>query len=485
MTNHSSSHASLRGHAAPASDTALLHIRQLAHPLLHIDDFTMRRGECWAVLGRNGAGKHQLGQLLTGKLDAQPDCLQHQFGAIHLLSFEAQQALYEKELHDDDSEFMEGQDGGTTVRELLQLQGPLPEWLQFLRLEPLLDRGYRLLSSGEARKTLLAQALLQQPDLLVLDEPFDSLDQDAMAQLDRFFAGLVREGRVSLLFLLNTLDEVHPWHSHLAVMDKGELIAAGPVAELRENAALQALLRFDASALPDWPEPLSADPVPELLVELRQGTVRYGDKTIFSGLDLCIERGQHTLLTGPNGCGKSTLLGLITGDHPQCYSNDLRIFGTRRGSGETIWELKRRLGIVSASLHRDHRVPGSALEIVLSGFHDSIGLYDAVTPGQVQHARRWLQLTGMDSKANVAFRQLSYGEQRLVLVARALVKQPPLLILDEPTQGLDAVNRLRVLYFLDHLATQERSTIIMVSHRLDEQLPLFQQHLHMQPRAEA
>lgn len=461
----------------------LLQIRNLQHPLLRIGDFRIRQGECWAVIGRNGAGKQHLSQLLEGKLDAEPDCLQHRFARIRILSFEAQQALYEKELHDDDSEFMEGQDSGTTVRELLRLQGPLPPQLEFLRLEPLLDRGYRLLSSGEARKTLLAQALLAEPDLLVLDEPFDSLDQDAMAHLDEFFAELLKVGGPTLLFLLNTLDEVHDWHSHLAVMDKGELIAAGPTADLREDSALQALLSFDAGSLPDWPEALPARAAPDVLVDLRQGQVRYGERVIFSGLDFTIRRGQHTLLTGPNGCGKSTLLGLVTGDHPQCYSNDLSIFGTRRGSGETIWELKRQLGIVSASLHRDHRVTGTALHIVLSGFHDSIGLYDAVTPRQIEHARRWLQLTGMEAKASVAFRQLSYGEQRLVLVARALVKQPPLLILDEPTQGLDAVNRLRVLYFLEHMATQALTTIVMVSHRLDEHLALFRQHVHMQAPA--
>lgn len=458
---------------------ALLHIHKLRHPLLHIEDFCIQSGECWAVIGRNGAGKQHLSQLLAGKLEVEQGFLQHSFERVRILSFESQQALYEKELRDDDSEFMEGQDSGTTVRELLALQGKLPQQLEFLRLEPLLDRGYRLLSSGEARKTLLAQALLAEPDLLVLDEPFDSLDQDAMAHLDEFFAGLLKHGGPTMLFLLNTLDEVHEWHSHLAVMDKGELIAAGPTASLREDSALQALLHFDAGSLPDWPDALPAGPIPEVLVDLRQGQVRYGERVIFSGLDFTIQRGQHTLLTGPNGCGKSTLLGLVTGDHPQCYSNNLTIFGTRRGSGETIWELKRQLGIVSASLHRDHRVSGSALHIVLSGFHDSIGLYDAVTPDQIEHARCWLQLTGMEAKANVAFRQLSYGEQRLVLVARALVKQPALLILDEPTQGLDAVNRLRVLYFLEHMATQSLTTIVMVSHRLDEHLALFRQHIHM------
>jgi molybdate transport system ATP-binding protein len=458
----------------------LLSIRSLEHPQLRIDSLDVHQGQCWAIVGRNGAGKHLLGRLLTHRLEdfSGEFCLRT--NRVRLLSFELQQALYEKELREDDSEFMEGQDQGHTVRELLQLEGELPASLAFLRLEPLLDRGYRLLSSGEARKTLLAQALLAEPELLILDEPFDSLDIESRAQLAAFFAQLARDGRCQLLFLLNTLEDVFDWHSHLALMDRGEILMQGPAAELRADPSLAALLRFDPASLPAWPEDLPRPPVPEVLANLHQGRVAYGDKEIFSGLDLEIRRGQHTLITGANGCGKSTLLGLLSGDHPQCYSNDLTIFGTRRGSGESIWELKKRMGLVSPALHRDHRVPGSALEIVASGFHDSIGLYDPVTPEQARHARHWLAMCDLAARAEVPFKQLSYGEQRLVLIARALVKQPPLLLLDEPTQGLDAVNRSRILYFLEHLSTQSRTTIVMVSHRLDEHLPLFTQHLHME-----
>src|SRR5690606_23744966 len=148
-------------------------------------------------------------------------------------------------------------------------------------------------------------------------------------------------------------------------------------------------------------------------------------------------------------------------------------------SGETIWELKRYFGMVTPALHRDHRVPGSALEIVASGFFDSIGLYERPEPTQLRHAKHWLALVGLEKQTNTPFKHLSYGEQRLVLIARALVKQPPLLILDEPTQGLDDINRHRVLYFLEHLATQRTSTIIMASHRQDESLPLFVHHIEM------
>ena len=213
------------------------------------------------------------------------------------------------------------------------------------------------------------------------------------------------------------------------------------------------------------------------LVTLRQGFARYGEVSVFSDLDLTINPGDHTLITGPNGCGKSTLLQLITGDHPLCYANDLTLFGRRRGSGESIWDLKRQMGIVSADLHRNHRVAGSALAIVLSGLFDSIGLYTRPSAAQQQLARRWLQRLGLGDRAERAFRQLSYGEQRLILLARALIKVPRLLILDEPTQGLDEANRVALLDFLSEIAKEELATILFVSHRPDEFRDFFSQQV--------
>lgn len=455
-----------------------MHFANIRSEHLNIPDWTIKRGECWAVLGRNGSGKRQLGQLVAGTLEDWHGEVDNPHHRVSLMSFEAQQAFYERELKLDDTDFMDRLDAGTTVRELLDLHD-IPAELAFLGLERILDRGYRLLSSGESRKALLARALLDEPDLLVLDEPYDSLDLESTRELSEFFRSLAQSGRMQLLFLLNSATEISDWHTHVAVMEKGEIIAAGPRAKIMDDAEIHALLSFDADSLPPWPEPLSAAPLPQPLVELRDGRVSYGDTVIFEHIDLRIDAGDHTLLTGANGSGKSTLLSLITGDHPQCYGNDLKVMGFQRGSGESIWEVKKRIGLVSPALHRDHRVPGSALHIVLAGFFDSIGLYDDPSDLQVRHARHWLALVGLEQKSSTPFKQLSYGEQRLALIARALVKQPALLILDEPTQGLDDVNRHRVMFFLEHLSGQKRSTIVMASHRLDERLPLFTQHLHL------
>ncbi|MBN4075753.1 MAG: hypothetical protein COA71_13190 [SAR86 cluster bacterium] len=442
---------------------------------LNIKHWSIEFGQCWAVVGRNGSGKKHLAQALLTQ-QSTPENSQHTFS---LISFEQQQAFYESELKNDDTDFIDRLDPGTTVRALLNATDAEIQSLSFLNLESILDRGYRLLSSGESRKALLAQALLQKPNYLILDEPYDSLDKQSKKELSEFFSTLVQQGDIQLIFLLNDLNEINDWHSHVAILEKGELIAQGLREEILNNQDLHALLDFDTNTLPPWPESLSKAQVSNPIVTLNKAKVSYGDTVIFENIDLRIKPGEHTLLTGPNGSGKSTLLHLITGDHPQSYANDISVLGFKRGSGESIWQLKKNIGIVSPELHRNHRVSGSALEITLSGFFDSIGLYEASSPLQIEHAKQWLALVGLAHKSSTSFKTLAYGEQRLVLIARALVKQPALLICDEPTQGLDQINRLRFLYFLEHLSSQQHTTVLMASHRDDEHLALFQHHLKL------
>ncbi len=192
-----------------------------------------------------------------------------------------------------------------------------------------------------------------------------------------------------------------------------------------------------------------------------------------------VRPGEHTLITGPNGTGKSTLLQVVTGDHPACYTCDLTLFGIRRGTGESIWDIKQHMGIVSPDLHRNFRVPGSVLACILSGMFDSIGLYKPVSEPLKKRAMTWLDRLNMASMATESFRNLSFADQRLVLIARALIKGPKLLILDEPTQGLDTPNRDAVLDFLRDVAKQDLSTILYVSHREDECRDFFVQHIRM------
>ena len=317
-----------------------MHLNNIHTEQLSIKDWHILPGQCWAVIGRNGSGKQLLANLIAGKTELQQGNLSHDFTNIEILSFEAQQSLYENELKLDDTDFMDRLDQGTSVRELLGLKAGIPENLAFLGLDRILERGYRLLSSGEGRKTLLAHAVLQQPDFLILDEPYDSLDLQSRDEMQAFFQHLSAENQTQLLFLLNNLDEISDWHTHVAIMEKGrESFPRARVKLYWPIPQFTPLLSFDPDCLPDWPEDLPRKPPDNPLVKLTEGKVQYGDTLIFDGIDLTVTQGAHTLLTGANGSGKSTLLSLITGDHssvlwqrPACAWLPARIRGKYLGS---------------------------------------------------------------------------------------------------------------------------------------------------------
>lgn len=393
------------------------------------------------VTGPNGSGKSSAVRALAESVPG-----------AQLLSAESQQAFYEAELADDDSNFQEAVDIGTTVGELLGEAGRRHPLFAAFRLEPLWERGYRQLSTGESRKVLLLAAVVKAPPLVVLDDPFDGLDRAACAELAQAIA--------------------HVAHS-LPVVVAGAFDAADlpfPADALREIVTLTRPRAASERTPPpvhlgSFHQPL--DPaVP--LVDLRGGHIRYGEQVVFAGLDFHVGAGQHTLIEGPNGSGKSSLLDMLTGDHPQAYVNELYLFGRRRGSGETVWEIKQHVGMVSGRLHRDYRVSGSIEETLLSGLYDSIGVYQRPEPSHRARAHAWLDWLELGLSPNQSFRELSFGQQRLVLIARAAIKVPPLLVLDEPTSGLDPENRQRVLELVESLCSQARCTVLMVTHRADE-----------------
>ena len=213
----------------------------------------------------------------------------------------------------------------------------------------------------------------------------------------------------------------------------------------------------------------SARPV---LVRMRKVNVSYGDVQVLSGINWTVRRGDKWALLGPNGSGKTTLLSLILGDNPQAYANEITLFGRRRGSGESIWEIKQHIGWVAPELLLHYPRDVLCVDVVCSGFFDSVGLYRRPTAGQRQVAQQWMERLSMWKHARMPLAALSEGEQRLALVARALVKEPWLLILDEPCQGLDADNRRRVLGAVAAIGRQPDATLIYVTHQDDELLPV-------------
>ncbi len=459
----------------------MIAMQRLTAQGLYIERFVTRPEEAWCIIGANTSGLALLCDVIAGEqVPFEADSLQLP-PDLGVLSFKRQQAIFEEEVRKDDTNFLDHIDPGTPARSFItDVQGHR-ELIELFQLEAILDRGYRQLSSGQARKLLLLQQLTRGVSAVVLENPYEGLDQTSCVELDRILAHLHNQG-LELLILVSNTNDIPPWCTHLAAIQEGALVVQGPMAAVLPEvhtllAGRSGLFRVSVAEMRHERQSDRVGDTGANLVTLTRGFARYGEVEVFKDLDLVINEGDHTLITGPNGCGKSTLLQILTGDHPLCYVNDLRLFSRQRGSGESIWDLKKQMGIVSADLHRNHRIAGSALAIVTSGLFDSIGLYVRPTEEQKHLARIWLQRLSLADKAGTAFRRLSYGEQRLILLARALIKVPRLLILDEPTLGLDQANRMALLDFLAEIAEEGLCTIIYVSHRQDEYRDFFTQQV--------
>ncbi|MDA7887781.1 molybdate ABC transporter ATP-binding protein ModF [Akkermansiaceae bacterium] len=434
-----------------------------------VDQLTISSGETWGIVGRNAGGKSTLAVMLTEK-DRHSS-----FKQIGHISFELEDALLEREIREDDSEFLDKIDPGRTVLELIQeVQAPdsppLDDLIKQLGLTDLTDRGFRLLSTGERRRLMLARALILSPDLLILDEPFDGLDQEFRAHLTELLQEYSQT--TTLVIVANRLSDLDTLATHLACIDQGECVLSGPRHQVESNPAFTQLMELDCeiNSLPSRDPAIAPYSWTGPLVSMNQVTVVHGGREIISSFDWLVERGHHWKISGPNGCGKSTLVNLVSGDHTQCYSNNVTVMGMRRGQGETIWDIKNHLGIVSPALHQQYRVSTTALTVIVSGFFDSVGLYQEANSSQLKIAREWLEVVGMTQLADRPFRSLSFGQQRLLLIARALVKQPPLLILDEPCQGLDGINRALVLRVIDRIAATELTQLLYITHEPEDHL---------------
>lgn len=452
-------------------------------------------GEVWLILSPNGGGKAFLADALAGTATVDGVCLPPEKRAA-VVSLEAASALIEEERKNDDSDFVEGGvDIGRTVYRYLECDRTVSEqarrMIGLLDLERIAGRGLKYLSTGEIRRTLLAKAFLSGKQLLVLSDPFAGLDSESRKTLASFFelageAWKEHRSRVCPVFFMERFCEVPDCVNRVLAFSEGQVVFCGDrrayeaepplsdksdqqrVAEMADRLELMAGdAGFDAAAP---------------LVEMKNVTVHWDGETILDRLNWTVHAGEHWLIRGPNGCGKTTLMELITGDNPQLYANEIYLFGRKRGTGESVWDIKRKLGMVSYRLHLEYRMVGSSdLEaVVLSGFYDSVGLYCSRTDSERQAASAWLAFGGFGGREGDSFSSLTYGEQRLLLILRAVVKAPPLLILDEPCHGLDESNRAKVLALLQRIAERKITTLLHVTHEPDEVLPCEHHILEME-----
>jgi molybdate transport system ATP-binding protein len=476
-------------------------------PLFAHTNWALHTGEHWAVMGPNGAGKSLLADalqrnkpLLAGRItyyfDRGHEGRTHlEPGEIIRISQESLLRLLQGQggYHQARWQSFEGQ-GAPTVADVLtgkSIENRLPfetaatvsdepayrkkreKAVALLGIEPLLDRKLLHLSHGEARKVLIARALMQQPQLLILDDPFRGLDTDSQARLRHTIELLIADGATQVMLIVARSQDIPEGISHLLCVAGQKVTAQGP-----KEALLPCLFGMGDSGTQSFPPTEREQPFPAMrhsrlassvaLIEMNGVGVRYGDVTVLHEITWCMRRNEHWAVLGPNGAGKTTLLSLILADNPQGYANDMSLFGRRRGSGESIWDIKKRIGWVSPELQLYYYRNIPCYQVVCSGFFDTIGLYTDCSGDRSALARQWMQSLAIGHLANRTFRSVSAGEQRLTLLARALVKQPTLLVLDEPCQGLDTAHRHRIRSLLDRLCRQTPVSLIYVTHQWEE-----------------
>ena len=477
---------------------------------LQIDDFTVMTGEHWCVFGPNGVGKTSLARLLAGQMRESGFYVKYGLNNedgvdfdpkldIHLVSFEEQQRLWQRDDRVDISEYSESaQDQGTSVETLIrssrhpqqQDESVFTELMNELALQPLRKQGIRFLSSGQMRKAMLARALYahrgETPQLILLDDPLESIDRESRQPIEACISRFLTGRNASLQFSRRQQDI--PAHAtHMAVMMDMQIAAQGPRPEVEKSAAYRSVLaRAPAKlkTLPTASRPAEAATVgTEPLIELCDVSASYGEKRILSNINWRMLPRHHVLIEGPNGCGKSTLLSLIDGENHKGYGQELYLFGRRKGSGEAVWDIKARFGLVSNELHNKYVKGWRILEVVVSGFFDSVGLYDNSGSTETTAAMAWLKAFGIADLQRHYYHELSFGLQRLVLLARAMVKEPAILVLDEPCVGLDDYHRQLILQTLDLIAALTATRLIYVSHVVGEQPQCINQRLGFVPSA--
>ena len=455
--------------------------------------------------------------------------------SVELVSLERAAHLIQEERENDESEYIEGGvDIGRTGRifiaealcntkstgpikksisqlsEKAQQLAPKLETLPEIKLcgvEKILDRGLKYMSTGEIRRTLLARALVSHKKLLLLSDPFAGLDVQSRKILLDFFNVIVKNQLKenpgsqypNVILAMERWNEIPEAITNVLEFTNKEVSFCGTRADYEkilltrktqnvetDNAQKQKFTEDYNSILAESAATVStatteststttsiSSSEKQPLVEMNHVNVGWGDNHVLVDLNWKLYKGEHWLIQGPNGCGKTTFLELITGDNMQVYCNDVHIFGIKRGSGETVWDIKKRLGIVSYRLHVEYRMLGgiSLQNVIISGFHDSIGLYTQPTDLEIAAAKKWLALGGFSGREDENFKNLSYGEQRAILILRAAVKAPEILILDEPCHGLDEQYRSKILHLMTLIAQSGTTTMLHVTHDQTEALP--------------
>lgn len=443
-------------------------------------------GENWAVLGGNGSGKSTFLKLLRGELAPAPGGMGRRvYGfdgdeQITAVGVKEHMALVSPELQ---TRYLT-QEWGLSVREVIHSGVAFSEYapsrlsaeekervwrvVDMLGINRLLRRNVQALSTGELRKVLIARALAGAPRVLVCDEVCDGLDARSRAGLLSALDRAARSG-TQLLLTTHRNEELIPSITHKLVLRDGRIVESGDrSAQPRGQAAAGSRRREEAEQF-GIPKSSASSPrrlrESRPLIQIEQADVFLNERRVLRNINLEIKTGEHWAVLGPNGAGKSTLLKLVVGDLRPAWGGRVRRFEFTPKN--TIWEVKRRIGIVSPELQSNYRDDVTGLEAIASGFTSSIGVMVKPTRKEFAEAARLAKQLGLAKLARKSVLAMSYGEVRRILLARALVHRPDLMICDEPFDGLDAIGRGQISTLLEAVAASG-TTLVLVTHHADD-----------------
>jgi molybdate transport system ATP-binding protein len=460
----------------------------MTEPFVHIDNlslkfrknvvwdglcWTIRKGEQWLLSGVSGSGKTALAKVIAGLMQASGHLKINYNGELpartlyvaQWYSFKDKQGTsnfyYQQRYNSTESE-----DCNTVWEEInaycLKLGKSAVDGIAMLNAFDLLhrkDAALIQLSSGEHKKLQLTKALLFKSQLLILDNPYTGLDVKTRHNLNELINQACAQGMQ--LILINNDGEEPSCISHFAQLENGVLSAS-----LTKNKNTDSSDSSDLSIPAFLNTPFVEQ---ETLLKLKKVNIKYADKAILNDINWTVKQGDKWLVQGPNGSGKSTLMSLLTGDHPQAYANEIYLFEKRRGTGESIWDIKKNIGFISPELQWYFEPSSTVFQVIASGYFDTAGLFRQISSQQKERITALMQLLDLAAEEHTLLTQLPLGKQRLAFLARAIIKNPPLLILDEPCQGLDQQQTKLFNRLVDLLCSGDR-TLIYIGH-FENRLP--------------
>ena len=460
-------------------EASLEHVRLERNGRLVLEDVTwsVRPGERWVLAGGNGAGKTQLLKIVAGSVWPTPtgrESRRYRWkGGLWRTPQEIQEEIGYVGPERQDKYTRYG--WNYTVRQVVatgvqRTDIPLlsvsqadrkrvAAVLRRLRIEALAERRFLTLSYGERRLTLLARALASRPKMLLLDELLNGLDEFNHGRALRWLESTARS---AMPWVLSThrVEDIPASATHALILEAGRVIYRGSLRRAPLTRWLERRLESAGQVMQQRAvRPRARDRV---LIRLTNARVHLDEHVALEGVSLTVHAGDCWVVHGHNGSGKTTLLRTLYGDHGVAVGGHIERTGIE--PGVPLQQFKERVGLVAAHLQADHPPDLSASTVVQSGRHASIGLNDEPTSADRAAARRALRALDLTALADRPLRELSYGQLRRVLFARAWVRDPVLLLLDEPFSGVDEPTRRDLLQRIE-ARVAAGTAVVMTTHR--------------------